>query len=415
MTSQISFNSGYMMLGQYSPKDIENVAKYALGTNIVNTQDSPLSGMGLMVGIGGLMEAFKGISWLRQPGTFAEKWSKFVDASKKEGEIFRNGGWRTWKPYQSALHNYYAGTFTDMIPTGDTFTKLSEKTQGLFNEAEKLAQEAASSGGSEQGFEKAGRLLARANAAAAEELPTISRGFFGKIWQGVKNFTGVTWINKKLANYAVDSPLVEKFLRYGKGWGLFAGFQGCMELFTQVIPAFKQNGIGSGITQIFKSISNTVTSVLGWTLGFAGGSMVGALVAKVIGARFPGAGKVVGKLIASLAAFAGGCAGSWTLMKGSEKVFGKSEVDEAKERAAAKVASQAMRDPQKLQEIASQAQEKLGTNEAKTEDDKVAFGSLQRLGLVVPPVERKPRKEYEQNDEYDASGQSVGNAFSRVA
>lgn len=406
MATPISFNSAYMM-GQYSPKDIENIAKYALGTNIVNEQDSPLAGMGFLVGIGGLMEAFKGISWLRQPGTFTEKWNKFVEDSKKESEIFRNGGWKTSRPYQNALHNYYASTFTDMIPKGDTFTKLSPNTQTLYKQAEEAAKAAASN---PEKFKEASGVLAQANAAAAKELPKISRGTFGKLWQGLKDITGMTALHKKLTQYAVDSPLVAKFLRYGKGSGLFAVFQAGIETFTQVIPAFKQNGIGSGITQIFKSLSNCVTSVVGWTLGFAGGSAGGAVLGAAIGSVFPGVGTVIGGLVGSLCGFAGGCAGSWALMKVSEKLLGKGEVDEAKEKAAAIAASQAERDPQKLQELAYSANEKLNTDDAKSQNAKIVFGSLQKLGLVVPPVERKPRL-----DDINSSEQSADNPFNKAA
>ena len=108
------------------------------------------------------------------------------------------------------------------------------------------------------------------------------------------------------------------------GFKGMAIFEGILETFTNVIPAF-QISAASGIKQIFKSSVSVAGSAAGWCIGAKGGAVAGAAIGTAI---CPGIGTAVGGFLGWAV---GGLSGSWLGRKVAGLFTGKSEVDKAKE------------------------------------------------------------------------------------
>ena len=383
MVSNVSFNGKYSNLGQYS-KDIENVTKYALGTTIVNSEESPFQGMGLMLGISGVMEGSKGVKWVKaNKSDLSGGWKKGLEAFKADlavkKDLFSNGGWKTLTPYQTAWNNYSSKVVSEAIPTGDKFTKLSKETQNVYKEAEEAAKLASTSPTESRNFIKlANKKLAEANKLANLEhvnTPMKDLKFFGKVGKFLGKYTGATKLNTALKELATTSPATAKLLKYGKGNGWFVALTGGIELLTQVIPAFNQLGAGSGAKQVVKSTAKTAASVGGWVGGMAVGSAIGSVL--------PGAGTVIGGIVGALVGMVGGTIGSWAATKATEDIIGKSELDIAKEKEANKIAHEAIQDPQQMKQLMATVAQKLQTEGTESEDAKVALKSIRNLTQVA--------------------------------
>jgi hypothetical protein len=177
MFGNVGFNSAYSM-NQYS-RDIENVAKYALGSTLVAKEESPFEGLGLMLGIGVAIEGFKGGQWLwgnRKDVNGA--WTKFAQESKIKADAFtKAGGLTSTNAYKYAMNQHRAKTIRGMIPVGDNFTRLSKKTQKLYTEAQKATESALKNPNkTKNAFKLANEKLVKANALAHGEVANI-QGF----------------------------------------------------------------------------------------------------------------------------------------------------------------------------------------------------------------------------------------------
>lgn len=408
MVNGISFNGGYQNIGQYS-QDFENIAKYTLGTTLVNGEDSPFSGMGLMVGIAGGLEAFKAMGkaykyempegYLKgltaEEAILAKKmtnpfalggWKKaasYKDAlnniknylNKGVGQfktdlefqknLFSNGGLTKANSYKTLWNNYSANVVKEAIPTN--LTNLGEEAQGFYNKAMRAADKVKENPlHARKLINIADRNLALAEkAASTEKLLKPATGFFGKIGR----WLGLSKLNNGLKGLAAESPTLSKVLKFGKGNGWFAAITGAIELFTQVIPSFSQLGAGSGFKQLGKSTAKVGASVGGWVGGMAIGASIGSAI--------PIVGNIIGGII-------GGCIGSWCATKATEKIVGKDELTLAKEKQAKELAQQATQNPETAQQLLAAAGEKLQAEGGESEDAKVAFGSLTRLSQGLP-------------------------------
>lgn len=104
-----------------------------------------------------------------------------------------------------------------------------------------------------------------------------------------------------------------------RGGAIFSlAIEGGIQLFTEVVPAFKNGGFACGMKQVVKSGAYVGSSVGGWAVGAKAGSAIGA----AIGSIFPGAGTVIG---GAIGAAIGGMIGSTVFTGVAEKIIGKSE------------------------------------------------------------------------------------------
>lgn len=421
MVNNVGFSGGYNNFAQYSAKDIENITKYALGTNIVTPKEGPLDGMGMMLGIGVGIEAFKGLGWLRKAAKYEtpvgyfdgittkedmkaakqalnplsnggwktaeayttcsdnikKAWNKFTaESTLKANEFKAAGGYNNLEAYKMALRNHNAEVITNLIPTGDKVKDLSTETKSLYEKAKTLAEMAAKDGkDSKQLFAKANEYLAKANAAAhAENLAQPATGFFGKLSRGL----GISHANAKMAEFGTKSPLMAKVLKHGKGQGLFLIIEGATALFT-IVPTFSQLGVGSGIKQTGKSIVKSGASIGGWIVGSAIAAKGGAALGAAIGSVGGPVGTVVGGVVGALCGLVGGTIGSWIAKKGAEKLVGKDELDIAKEKEVEEASQQATQDPKAIQQLMATAAQRLQQEGGESEDAKIAFTSMQNI------------------------------------
>lgn len=125
----------------------------------------------------------------------------------------------------------------------------------------------------------------------------------------------------------LGSTKVGAFLKRG-GAPLMAALEGGIELFTEVIPAFKNKGLFAGLKQIGKSTCKVIASITGFAVGEAAGSAIGATIGGALGSLIPFIGTGIG---ASIGGFLGGtltgliCSQTTTHI--TKKIIGKSEME----------------------------------------------------------------------------------------
>lgn len=406
MVNNVGF-SGYNNFAQYSAKDIENITKYALGTNIVTPEEGPMDGMGMMLLIGGGIETFKAGKWAwDNKNDLGGAWKKGVTnfntdlAAKKV--LFSNGGWKNIETYKGAWNNYSAKMVTESIPDAAKLNKLREAAKTSKNATEAVkhyidAERAVGAAKAAKTSEEARKCIKAANESLAkarhfahlESVATEATTTWGKVTKGLGKYTGVTKLNGYMAETATKSPLMARALKFGKGNGWFAAISGGVELFTQVIPAYSQLGAGKGTKQLVKSTAKTAASIGGWSAGMAAGAAIGTCF-------FPVAGTVIGGAVGALCGLIGGCLGSWAATKVTEEIVGKNELDIAKEKAAEEMAIEAKKDPKAVQQLMATAVQRLQQEGTESEDAKIAFGSLQKLAQSQAS-ESTSQNQYAQN------------------
>lgn len=383
MVHNVGLNNGYI-LTQYSPKDVENIVKFTMGTNIVNSEDSPFAGLGMMTGIGAAIEGGKGAWWLykNRGDKFKPAWDEFTGKEAEKAKLFdAKGGFKSADAYKVALNEHTARSITDIIPDDEKLSKVSPEAKALYEAARKNSEAAVKTSGeaADKLLKEASESLAKAEALAHSDLSKIKpEGFLSKVTYGFKKYTGINALNGRIKNFAVKSPAVAKLLRYGRGNGAFLMIGGLTELF-QIVPAFTQLGIGSGISQIFKSATKTAASTVGWIAGAAVAAKGGAMLGAVLRSASHGKGGVAAKLAESVFSIVGGSVASWFATKGAEKIVGKDEMTKFQERKAQEKTQEIAQNPEEIQTVVAEAAQKLQQEGTDSEDAKVAFKSLQKL------------------------------------
>ncbi|MFA7658095.1 MAG: hypothetical protein WCY19_01530 [Candidatus Gastranaerophilaceae bacterium] len=445
--SDIAFNGGYNV-NQYS-RDMENVAKYALGATLIEQEEGPFSGMGSMLVFGLGIEGFKGISWLNKsyknamPVGFENLAKDELKLAKKMANPLRNGGWKTaegytaasnniksaWAAYATkaneqteafkaaggfksvdayklALTNQRVKSITDMIPTAEKMAKLSPKTQAVYTRVQRAIKLVSENPSHKELLMKvANKQLANANYLAHVETAKTATGFFAKL----KNCMGITTIGGWVKKLAKKSPTTAKLLKYGKGNGAFLAIMGAIELFTQVIPSFSQLGAGKGTKQLAKSTAKTVANVGGWVAGAALGAKAGAIIGTPFGGPI---GTLVGGLIGAACGVIGGFIGSWAATKATEKIVGKNELDIAKEKQAEEITQEARKNPEAAKQLMAAAEQKLQSEGKESEDAKIAFGSLQNLvKFAQTQANEKKTENKSAQDNTSLTGNAATNLF----
>lgn len=162
---------------------------------------------------------------------------------------------------------------------------------------------------------------------------TESVSLFGKIKNGItKPFK---FVGSKVASLGITKAISSKIpnciksagskLFKGTGAALNIVLEGGIELFTNVIPAFKQGGFKSGMKQIGKSSVKVGASIGGFAAGAKGGAALGGAIGSFI---CPGIGTAIGTAIGS---FIGGMVGSSVSSKVAQKIVGKDETEKIAE------------------------------------------------------------------------------------
>ena len=300
----------------YSPRDIENLAKYATGVAI--SHQPTINGSDLMAGCAGNL-VVQGAQWLKNnKGNYAATLKAQAETARQLSNLYRTG----------SAHAYTT----------------------------------------------ANQLLCKANAAAAKEAATTATGWWGK----VKNFFGINKasaaINTAAAGSKVGSACWNTFK--SQGGPAMLVLEGATETITNVVPTFKQLGVKAGMKQVGKSAVKTVASVGGWVAGAALGTKIGAAIGSIIPGAGTAIGAIAGAAIGTICSLVGGTLGSKLAKKGAEAVVGKDELVLAQERQAKQLAQAAQTNGTVLNQVVGAASERLNAEGVTDGDSRIAYNSL---------------------------------------
>lgn len=374
MTGNVNYNPSFTGNTYYfSPKDIENLTKYATGVAI--THQPTLNGSDLMTGCAGNL-AVQGVQWLRNnKGNYAGAIKAQTETARQLSNLYKTQDSFT-KGIGAVANATSSAELLAAIPSAEKLATMSKSTQNLFKQAQ-IAAETLGQTGSKHAYTTANQLLCQANAAAAKEAATSATGLWGK----VKNFFGINKasaaINTAAAGSKVGSACWNTFKTQG-GPAMLV-IEGATETITNVVPTFKQLGAKAGMKQIGKSAVKTCASVGGWVAGAALGTKLGAAIGSVIPGAGTAVGAVVGAAIGTICSLLGGTIGSKLAKKGAEKIVGKDELVLAQERQAKQLAQQAQIDNNVLNQVVGAASDRLNQEGVSDKDSQIAFTSLQAL------------------------------------
>ena len=368
MTSNVNVN--FTGTTYYSPKDIENLAKYATGVAI--SHQPTINGSDLMAGCAGNL-VIQGAQWLKgNKGNYAGALKSQAEAARQLSNLYKTQDTFT-KGVSAVTKATSSADLLAAIPSAENLAKMSKSTQGLFNQA-KIAAETLGQTGSAHAYTTANQLLCKANAAAAKEAVTTATGWWGK----VKNFFGINKasvaINTAATGSKVGSACWNTFKTQGGPTMLV--LEGATETITNVVPTFKQLGVKAGMKQLGKSAVKTVASVGGWVAGAAIGTKIGAAIGSIIPGAGTAIGAVAGAAIGTICSLIGGTLGSKLAKKGAEAVVGKDELVKAQENQAKQLAQAAQTNGTVLNQVVGAASERLNAEGVTDDDSKIAYNSL---------------------------------------
>lgn len=427
MVNGVSFGGGYNS-SMYS-KDLENAAKYAVGSSIISSDNvGPFDGFALMLGITGLTEAPKIYKKVKEAGGIKQAWEADKAAIKADfgtkKALLEKGKWKNPETIKGVWNNYSANVVKEAIPTGEKLAALKEAAKGNplaakalahYDIANEFAEKAINIKNPEKAAEyikKADEALAMANHSAHGVVKATTK--LGKVAEFAGKYTGMSKVNGFAKELATGSKLTSKILKFGKGSGVFLAISGAAELFTNVIPTFTQLGAGKGLKQTGKSAVKVGASVGGWVAGAAVGAAIGSVI--------PVAGTIIGGAVGALCGLVGGMIGSWAASKVADKVVGKNELDIAKEEEAKKLSKEATKNPQVAQQILTTAAQRC-QQEGDTEEAKIALKSIQNLSqatasmaqyqLAQNPFQYQPKNYQVNNSMAPNFGYSSNNFFNQ--
>ena len=374
MTNNVNYNPSFTGNTYYfSPKDVENLTKYATGVAI--SHQPTLDGSDLMAGCAGNL-AVQGVQWLKNnKGNYAGALKTQAETARQMSNLYKTQDTFT-KGIGAVANATSSAELLSMIPSAEKLSTMSKSTQNLFKQAQ-IAAETLGQTGSTHAYTTANQLLCQANAAAAKEAASSATGIWGK----VKNFFGINKasaaINTAAAGSKVGSACWNTFK--SQGGPAMLVIEGATETITNVYPTFKQLGVKAGMKQVGKSAVKTCASVGGWVAGAALGTKLGAAIGSIIPGAGTAVGAVVGAAVGTICSLLGGTIGSKLAKKGAEKIVGKDELVLAQERQAKQLAQQAQVDGNVLNQVVGAASERLNQEGVGTDDSKIAFTSLQAV------------------------------------
>ena len=374
MTNNVNYNPSFTGNTYYfSPKDVENLTKYATGVAI--SHQPTLDGSDLMAGCAGNL-AVQGVQWLKNnKGNYAGALKTQAETARQMSNLYKTQDTFT-KGIGAVANATSSAELLSMIPSAEKLSTMSKSTQNLFKQAQ-IAAETLGQTGSTHAYTTANQLLCQANAAAAKEAASSATGIWGK----VKNFFSINKasaaINTAAAGSKVGSACWNTFK--SQGGPAMLVIEGATETITNVYPTFKQLGVKAGMKQVGKSAVKTCASVGGWVAGAALGTKLGAAIGSIIPGAGTAVGAVVGAAVGTICSLLGGTIGSKLAKKGAEKIVGKDELVLAQERQAKQLAQQAQVDGNVLNQVVGAASERLNQEGVGTDDSKIAFTSLQAV------------------------------------
>ena len=245
-------------------------------------------------------------------------------------------------------------TLNDLNEAIVSANSANKSTSELLKQKQ-LLQEALESA-TKEGSKISDDLLINADNAINAAKESSKTGIISKIanvvstpFKWLKNKATGSKIYNAIKSTELGSKILSKgsdFLKIAKKGGMIfdLAIEGTMQIFSEIIPAFKNGGVESGVKQIGKSGAQVAASVGGWAVGAKAGAAAGAAV----GSIFPGAGTVIGGAIGGIL---GGLLGSSLFSGIAKKITGKSENEIIQEEQAQQQAELIANDSTSMQEL----------------------------------------------------------------
>ncbi len=352
----------------YALKDLVNLAKYATGVPLTN--DATKLTVSEVANYPTMLCGYEGWQWVKHnKGQYKQAFADVVKRGAESHNVLKTAG------IKGVLRVADAKEILARIPEAEALKTLSTSSQDLYKAAQKAAELAKANPANKEALKQAANTLAKADALTYAEKAAKSTGIFSK----AKKALGITKIGQATKDLAVKSPTFQKCLdAYNNESGTFMlVLEGGMETFTNVVPTFKQLGFKRGMKQLGRSAVKTMTSVAGWVAGSVLGSKLGSVVGAAVGNSKAGA--VVGAIAGKVGSYAVGTIGQHYAVRGVEKVLGKSELEQAKEEDAVRIAQAAQTNPEVFDALVEQAAQRLAIEGEDTAESKAVNATLRNL------------------------------------
>ncbi len=400
-----------MSIVTYNPRlePYKTAANYALGVNPVSYDLSGNISGGAMFQ-GGLLlvgQGYKGLSWVyKNKGNYSNAWQTYLntrniniaeDKALKGKNLFETTknrlGNYTLKSLESKLAEVKPMNYSD-------FSKLNAIEQHKYNnkilkssyykEVRKLIAKAKGTKGAElksylrqieEAMAKAELNIHKAKVSGIITPATKS----GKIWAGVKKYTGYNKVAGKIAEKSVTSKAVRTIAKGAKGNAAAAIIATAIEV-PELVSTFKECGTKKGMKQLGKTAVVVGAEVGGYAAGASAGAAIGASIGTA-------ACPVVGTAIGAICGIAVSCVSGWL----ARKAVGKSELQKQKESQALAIAHKAPKDQEIRKELLTTCAKK-AQESGETPDEEV-LKSYEKILAEAEQVEIQNQTEKQQDTE----------------
>lgn len=341
--------------------DLKTVTRYALGYEPVEKEYSADTTSFLWTV--GAEKAFRGFN------TLAPNWKnrKSVWTAQKEFEESLKGTTQkeTVRNYKRAMEvqnaqrrlqeleikNIERANYTQQQKKGLIDCKRNEyytKVKDSFNDLKNLDKKAYANKLDEIEKQIADERLKLRETKIANQAQTTTKR--GKAWNAVKKYSGYNKASKKTAEMLTESKNLRKLAKFGRANCLTAVGIDLAFAAPEIIQTKQELGTKKALKQTGRTLAIAGTQVAAYAVGAKAGAAMGAAIGSVI----PGAGTLVGSILGA----AVGLTASYFAGKGAQKLFGKSELDQAHDELANQITQEAQNNPQVLEQILLAAADK---------------------------------------------------------
>lgn len=232
--------------------------------------------------------------------------------------------------------------------------KINNNIDKLNLKTEKIAEKLVSKPNSKR-LKKVAEKLAKKTTRAKDTLATVNlkKGIAKAAQEGTKT----------VAQEGAKKGLLSKMFK-SSGASVMLIFSGIIETFTEVVPTFKELGVGKGIKQTLKSGLKVVGDTIGYVLGQQAGVAAGTAIGTAI---FPGVGTAIGAVCGVI----GGMLGSFVAGKATKSITGPTEREIAKQQERKLQIDMTMINPIEINNLKNSAL-------AKIQETKNTYGKLDK-------------------------------------
>lgn len=378
-------NNNYL----YSLEDVRNLAKYATGTAINNTELSPTDGL---LGFAGMDLGVKSISWYRaNKGHRLESLKQnFTPNLAKSKEYLRELKANPKSTLMNGYRQIEIGQMLNKIPKAPAVAEGAQITQKIKN-AQVIAQKyepvktllenAKTLKGDALKVATKNIELATAQAKydihlakrAGEILPTTK---VGKASRYIAQKTGASALKGKYLKAMTKSSKLRTISKLGKGGNAAFAVLSLAAKAPEIYTTYQVLGTEKGNKELGKAVVNTAAEVGGWIVGAKAGAIAGAAIGSCIPVP------VVGTAVGAVVGLACGFLGSWLASKAAKAVTGPSELEKANEEQLNQIAEAAIQDESTMNELMDAAAQRLieeQQSDVKSEDYEAGYEAFQNV------------------------------------